>query len=403
MTTQPVWKMEVDAEGRLVLPPEARAALGLTPGECLVGEWQGASLSLQRSPQALARVYIEPTNLCNLDCTTCMRNVWDEPAGMMTEQVFERILQGMAERQPRPAAFFGGFGEPLSHPRILEMVRQVKSLGVPVELITNAVLLTKDMAAELVNLGLDRLWFSLDGASPESYADVRLGAALPQVLANLEHLAALKTAACTRRPELGLAFVAMRRNIADLPEVLKLGQRVGVNRTSISHVLAHTRELNDERLYTRRMYAASGPEISLPSMDWTPDTTPVLAELLDRMKPPAGLRRCPFVEKGSTAIRWDGAVSPCLPLLHDHTAYLGEHERRSKSFSCGNILDQSLSEIWSAAPYQALRERLQMFDFSPCVICNSCDMPYANEEDCFGNEHPTCGGCLWAAGLIQCP
>jgi len=26
-----------------------------------------------------------------------------------------------------------------------------------------------------------------------------------------------------------------------------------------------------------------------------------------------------------------------------------------------------------------------------------------NLEDCFGNSAPTCGGCLWAQGLIQCP
>jgi len=30
------------------------------------------------------------------------------------------------------------------------------------------------------------LWVSLDGATPDSYADVRLGAALPEVLANLK-------------------------------------------------------------------------------------------------------------------------------------------------------------------------------------------------------------------------
>ncbi len=26
-----------------------------------------------------------------------------------------------------------------------------------------------------------------------------------------------------------------------------------------------------------------------------------------------------------------------------------------------------------------------------------------NEEDCFGNTFPTCGGCLWAQGVIRCP
>jgi hypothetical protein len=30
-------------------------------------------------------------------------------------------------------------------------------------------------------------------------------------------------------------------------------------------------------------------------------------------------------------------------------------------------------------------------------------MTESNQEDCFGNTFPTCGGCLWAQGFIRCP
>jgi len=50
-----------------------------------------------------------------------------------------------------------------------------------------------------------------------------------------------------------------------------------------------------------------------------------------------------------------------------------------------------------------LRERLLAFDFSPCTICNSCDMADVNLEDCCGSPTPSCGGCLWAQGFIRCP
>ena len=133
----------------------------------------------------LAKVYVEPTNLCNLECRTCIRNVWDEPLGRMTRETFARIVEGLRAFSPTPTVFFGGFGEPLAHPDIVEMVAQAKALGAPVELITNGTLLTEDLSRQLIEAGLDVLWVSLDGATPESYADVRLGAALPQVLENL--------------------------------------------------------------------------------------------------------------------------------------------------------------------------------------------------------------------------
>ena len=96
-------------------------------------------------------------------------------------------------------------------------------------------------------------------------------------------------------------------------------------------------------------------------------------------------------------------MSPCLPLLHTHTSYLDNRERLSIAFSVGNVLDQSLAELWGLPGYAGLRERLQRFDYSPCALCNSCEMALSNREDCFGNTHPACGGCLWAHGLIQCP
>jgi molybdenum cofactor biosynthesis enzyme MoaA len=76
-------------------------------------------------------------------------------------------------------------GEPLAHPNIADMVSQIKSIGSSVELVTNGTLLSKRLSEDLIDAGLDGLWISLDGATPESYKDVGLGAALPEVLNNL--------------------------------------------------------------------------------------------------------------------------------------------------------------------------------------------------------------------------
>ena len=111
----------------------------------------------------------------------------------------------------------------------------------------------------------------------------------------------------------------------------------------------------------------------------------------------------PFIEKGSLAIRWDGDVSPCLALLHDHKAYLHKYERSLKRHVVGNVLEQSIKDIWNKPEYLSFRKRIQEFDFSPCVLCGGCDLFESNQEDCIGSPIPTCGGCLWAQGIIQCP
>ena len=174
------------------------------------------SLLTNRNIDRLAKIYIEPTNRCNLDCRTCMRHGWEEDLGFMEFRLFEKILDGLHFQATMPSIFFGGFGEPLMHPDIAVMVARAKAAGARVELITNGILLNEELARSLVTAGLDFLWLSIDGASPQSYADIRLGNHLPHIIAILRRLRRRRIFNFGQTPELGISFVAMKRNIADL-------------------------------------------------------------------------------------------------------------------------------------------------------------------------------------------
>jgi MoaA/NifB/PqqE/SkfB family radical SAM enzyme len=113
--------------------------------------------------------------------------------------------------------------------------------------------------------------------------------------------------------------------------------------------------------------------------------------------------RCPFISSGSTAIAWDGSLSPCLPLMHQHTNYLLDLQHIEHRHVIGNVSEQGLVALWESPDYENFRKRVDDFDFSICTVCASCEMTESNQEDCFGNTFPTCGGCLWAQGFIRCP
>jgi MoaA/NifB/PqqE/SkfB family radical SAM enzyme len=414
--------IEIDRTGRMMLPPELISRYGMKPRSRIrfVESQNGLQIQL---PSRLAKLYLEPTSQCNLDCRTCIRNIWDEPQGMMSEEVFSRVMEGLRAFSPMPTVFFGGFGEPLFHPNIVEMVARAKALGASVGLVTNGTLLTRDISRELLRAGLGMLWVSLDGATPESYADIRLGAALPQVL---ENLAGFREAiyaegsiggCCSFVPssktKFGIAFVAMKRNIADLPAVIDIGLRFGAERFLVTNILPYTREMVDEVLYYRALNNGGYRHLSLLGMDVDETTyTPIYHAIRNVYDSWAAIDsenardRCPFIGNGAGAISWDGNLSPCLPLLHSHTSYLGYlqyEERFSRRWAIGNVTERSLSDLWNTPEHIAFRERVQAFDFSPCTICGTCDLSEKNEEDCYGNEFPTCGGCLWAQGVIQCP
>jgi MoaA/NifB/PqqE/SkfB family radical SAM enzyme len=410
-------RIKISEDGCLKIPDRLAEEYGLLAGAEVVLEKGTGGLRISNPVSHLARVYVEPTSSCGLRCRTCVRSVWDEPPGFMDGAVFKKLVKDLETIQPKPSVFFGGFGEPLSHPAILEMVKQVKEGGIQVELITNGVLLKEEISAGLLEADLDVLWVSIDGVRPESYAGIRLGVELSQVIQNLERFVEARESLGKVKPRLGLAFVAMQSNIEDLPALLDLGSRLSASFVSVSSLLPHTPEMAGEVLHRNSLFSGGlqvSPgvlQVSLPRMDMEGRTLAALGQALQGRHRvflagsdlSQSINRCPFVSKGSTSIRWDGSVSPCLPLLHTHSSYLDDRFRSSEAYLVGSLWEKSLLELWHDPGYTALRERLQDFDFSPCTFCNSCDMAGNTTEDCFGNEAPTCGSCLWAQGIIQCP
>lgn len=407
----------MDRKGRLIVPKGALNGFRLSPGTPIRVEQSLDGLHLRTPVPVLSKIYIEPTNTCNLKCRTCIRNVWDEPAGFMTDLVFECILQAMESGAAARSVIFGGFGEPLAHPQILNMIRRVKDMKARVEIITNGTLLSEDCSRDLIKVGLDMLWVSIDGAQQESYGDVRLGAELEKVLANLEGFARMRVPRQHPRPEIGIVFVAMKRNIDDLPQLLRIAERMGVARFMVTNIWPHTDELRDEILYARALgskdYLGSSnlPTLEAPRMDIQEWARGALYKAIcgrwnmNLVGSSSNGKEfsCSFIENHAIAVGWDGGVSPCLPLLHSSQGYLNRLLRFNKRWVLGNILQGDIIALWSDPEHLAFRQRVRQFDFAPCAICVGCLQSESNEEDCYGNTFPTCGGCLWAWGIIQCP
>ena len=134
------------------------------------------------------------------------------------------------------------------------------------------------------------------------------------------------------RPENGVAFVVMKRNIHELPAMLALGRSLDAKYFKVSNVLPYTEELRGEVLYQRVLsditYLPSPwlRHLSLPKMEINDLTQDALLKALRSGYNVtfAGNNLggandvCTFIESGSITLGWDGTVSPCPPSLHTH-------------------------------------------------------------------------------------
>jgi MoaA/NifB/PqqE/SkfB family radical SAM enzyme len=153
------------------------------------------------------------------------------------------------------------------------------------------------------------------------------------------------------------------------------------------------------------------PSMSLPRMEVGERSAGVLATALGSNRRVSlgdvslsvSSDRCPFVDRAAAAVAWDGRFSPCLPLLYDQRSYLHGRPRSTQHYVVGNVNERSLADLWDDPEHLAFRNRVSAFRFSPCAACGGCENSASNVQDCSGNTFPTCGGCLWAQGIIRCP
>ena len=162
-------RVKIEREYRFRLPERFVRRYGLKSGSDLYLIPLAEGFIVYHPTLEIRKVYIEPTTRCNLSCITCVRNSWEDEIADMEMSTFNVILHQLKGLKSVRTVVLGGFGEPFYHPRILDMIEDIKALGVEVTISTNGTLVG-DLADAIVELKVDRLLVSIDGVRPRRCA-----------------------------------------------------------------------------------------------------------------------------------------------------------------------------------------------------------------------------------------
>ncbi|MCQ2402084.1 MAG: SPASM domain-containing protein [Lachnospiraceae bacterium] len=336
------------------------------------------------------KIYIEPTDMCNLNCSICFRHGWiNEEAGMMDMPVFLKLCEELSNLPSVKEVFFGGMGEPLIHESIAEMVRTVPQ-HLKKTLITNGNLLNEEMTLKLISAGLSELWISLDGFAASKSEGIQTGTSFSDVIQNIEAFNRIRSGKDIR---LCISMVVSDDNVSELSKIDDFADEYGIDMINVSHQIPGS-----------------------PVFESNTDDTDAYGGSLANLRFPVGKMRrlrkgvynpvediCPFIDSNAVFIKWNGDVVPCMQLLHSCHTYLYEEERTITSFSYGNIHEKPLLDCWNDTDYSHFRKRVREFYFPFCRHCTGCEDRKGNLSDCFLTESPACGACLWASGRVFCP
>ncbi len=173
-------------------------------------------------------VAIETTSRCNARCAFCPNSALSRGKQDMSDDLFEKIVDD-CRRFPLAAVEPFLNGEPFVDPKILarlELLRR-RLPKARLRVYSNGAALTPRRADELVGLGIDHLFISLNTVVPEKYHAV-MGLKFERTLANLHYLADPR-----RRSKIARRITVRMTRTADTPlheqkAFLRLCGRLGV-------------------------------------------------------------------------------------------------------------------------------------------------------------------------------
>jgi MoaA/NifB/PqqE/SkfB family radical SAM enzyme len=325
------------------------------------------------APPLPDELQVEVTAACNLRCPMCLVR-YRPPLDRVRHSMGIDMFRALVDANPNLRRItLQGLGEPLLAPHLLEMVELASARGIDVGFNTNGTLLTEARAERLVRAGLAWLHVSFDGATAGTYEAIRDGARFDKVLANVAGLVAVKRRVGGDRPWVRLVFVAMRRNVGELPGVVRVAADTGVNEVWVQH-LSHSfddTEGSDDGAYVAiRGYTAAEAlwdAVPAPFLE----ARALAEELGVRLRLPAveGDPAPALRADGEPGCDWpwrsgyvtnDGALQPCCMVMGADRATLA------------HLDDGPFADGWVAAPYRRFREAL--LGDEPPDVCRGCSL-----------------------------
>lgn len=324
------------------------------------------------TPPLPRELQVEVTGACNLRCHMCLvryRPALDRVHNSLSYEEFASLVDANPQLE---RITLQGLGEPLLAPHLVDMVHYAATRGIDIGFNCNGTLLSRRKADELIGAGLAWLHVSMDGATAATYEAVRDGARFEKVARNVAGLVEAKRAAGTDRPELQLVFVAMRRNVAELPALVRLAHEWGVDALwvqNLSHSFSDTDpagEYVEIRSYTARealwtksdpvataafaeaddLAAALGVDLRLPRLEAHGDDT-------RRQGTPA----CDWPWR-SAYVTHDLTLQPCCMVMGSDRARLAD------------LHATDFASAWHNDAYQRFRAGLLGDD--PPDVCRGC-------------------------------
>ena len=304
-----------------------------------------------------SKLTFQTTDVCNLSCGHCQIPLRLKQASMeprLLDLLVQQLLPDLIELHPT------NLGEPFAWPHFRRLCGHLDEYGVVLDLTTNGTLLTTQRIEWIAPIARD-VKISFDGATAETFERLRRGASFDAVCGSVAALVQRLARVRVRRPVVALQMTLMRDNVHELPGLVRLARRLGVDRVKAYHLFSFSPELDRQSLMG---------DLERYEQDILPRTLALGEELrvdLQLAEPSGGSRE---------------ALTPRVCHLPWHESWIDVDGSVLVCHSHGGEVAGSLEDFaaaWSGPLYRSVRRGFA--EKRPIGACDGCGMNLAKATE----------------------
>jgi MoaA/NifB/PqqE/SkfB family radical SAM enzyme len=312
--------------------------------------------------------FFEVAARCNLHCQMCAINFdsrylpGSKRPPFLTPELFHR-LEPIFPTLLR--AYLFGLGEPLLNKHLVDYVAALSAAGVEVWFNTNATLIDDEKAEALARAGAGAITVSIDGATPETYERIRVGAQHAAVVRGIRSL--VRAAGIYGVPKVDLSFVGMASNLHELPMLVDFASEVGARGVHVEPLYSQIQHDLQEH-YARENLGILGSEtVDRHFQDAKKRADERGIRLVSRFLVEGG--SADYVERARSANIWWTCNEPWTSIWVTSAGEVRTCCINETSF--GNLFEQPFSDIWNGAAFRGFRDQHRLRQDTP-VGCANC-------------------------------
>ena len=320
------------------------------------------------------RIELEVTNVCRFRCPKCEHTYWKEKQENMSFEAFKRIIEQFPNLKSISAT---GIGHGFENPDYFKMLKYLKDKSLFVQFFDPLFLPDEKVLRELINLRVNWIWISFDGATKETYEKSIVGSNFDKVLENIRMLVRLRNEMKSPFPEIHFQPIITKYNFHEMPKFIELIYELTKDANQ------PTTEINFIKLIPFKENEWLAPEITEDVLRATEEAARKHKNLVVTSIRMSEEEHKPYIED---CVSWtvpfitvDGKVYACCAVTE------GNFRAEARQHALGDLTKEDFRDIWKSQKFKGFVRAIHDGK-DPWLCCGPRECPLFKCHNCKSNK-----------------